>query len=1008
MIRRVRRCGTNGNGLSAGRAGSGWKTLLLALLLLPAVEAAAQPPHDTKGTEFWVTFMQNNGSGGDFEKSDMRMYVSSDTITTVRIRYTPLDDTLVLRITRPNVPFEVDVSGLFGSNVELDEVLNNGANAISRKSFHILSDHDITLYGVNIRVMSADAFLSLPDDVLTGRYIVTAWQNGYLGSGDFDMHSQFAVIATEDGTTVRVSPSTLLSGRNSTQPFVMTLDRGQVYFGQAQTGLPNDVTGTEIRANKPVAVYAGNQRTSVPASVGNFRDHLVEQMPPIDAWGSTAILTPHYTITPGSTLQAEARILAAFDSTRVEVTTESGTTVYNLDSRQTAAIRPLRGAFVSADKPILVAQYEHSVALYTDSGPTGEGGLAELGDPFMMLIPAPEQYDTAYAFQSVNHEEFLKHYINVIVPFGAETSLVLDGMLLQNLSFTPIPGTFYSVAQIPVSPGSHYIEADQQFGLCVYGFGRANSYGYPGGTLFRTLVTDFERPHIGSVQECDILQGIVSDDRLTDSGIDSCYATGGMRNVNVRIEPFAAGADTVRWSAQLTDPYQDGVVEIRGIDGAGRSTLYRTAIPGFTVSVSGDGAGGLPTEEIVSFNGKETCGQVVLHNYGAFPQTVTRLNGLPALPVGAALSAALPITLMPGETRAVRICYGGAAGEPATFELEAGSDCIGRNVARVRLVSVIDTLPPERIGTNTPCGGARVDFSEPDQPYLLIESLVVDTLVNGRYTTDPTAFSLPARRISLHLTPEDFREDMIYQATVTDRAGNRQTIRDTISGFTVAVHETPVDDRLAIRLERDWTSDTLSLNTMRCDSLLLVNYGARALNVARILMMENHAFSIPPAQLPIVLEPGSARKFAVCLEGRTAGEQIDTLLILDECGRWENVLLRTPVRASEGSGADMCGSRISVQSYGAAKRTFLTVPAPNPYAGGELFVDVGLRQDERVTLRLLDLSGQQTLRVLEYVPMTAGLHRVVFTADGLADGLYFCRMETSGGETITQKLIIRD
>lgn len=989
------------NGSVAGTA------LLALLLMLGTGSAAAQAPHDTKGKEFWVAFMQNNGSGGDFEQSDMRLYVSSDTITTVRVRYFPLPDTLVVEISRPNVPFEIDIGALFGRHVELDEVDDDGSNAISRKSFHILADHDITLYGVNIRVMSADAFLSLPDDVLTGRYIVTAWRNGYLNteSGDYDMHSEFAVIGTEDGTTVRITPSGLLSGRNSTEPFLVGLNKGDVYFGQGRLGLPSDVTGTEIRANKPVAVYAGNQRTSVPSNVGNFRDHLVEQMPPIDAWGMTAILTPHFTVTPRSAYDAEARILAAFDSTEVRITKSGGNvSTYMLDAHAPLQVTRLEAAYVRADKPILVAQYEHSVDQYT----AGPNSLAELGDPFMMLIPPPEQYDTAYAFQSVNHPEFLQHYINVIVPNGAEGSLEIDGTVVSGATFLPVPGTSFSYAQIAVSAGSHYIRADREFGLCVYGFGRANSYGYPGGTLFRTLVTDFERPEISTVRQCDEIDGLVLDDNITDSGIDSCFATSARRNVDVRIEQFEPGADTVRWRGQLIDPYQDGLVEIKAIDRAGRSTVQRTAIPGFTVGAV-EMAGGRPIdEEVVSYNGKRSCREIVLHNYGGFQQTITRLAATPEALPGFEIESDLPIVLMPGESRKVLVCYGGThEGEPA-FEFSVGGDCIDRTVANVKVVSVIDTLPPGQLGMSTPCGRAEITFAEPDRPYLMIESITVDTLINGAYTTTPVLSQLPSRQLALYLTPLDFREDMIYQATITDRAGNSLTVRDTIGGFTVSVQEAPAGDRLAIRLERDWTSDTLALTMKRCDSLLLVNYGARRLSVARILMTDNRSFSIPPAQLPVVLEPGESRRIAVCLEGRVAGEQIDTLLILDGCGRWENVLLRTPVNASVGHGADLCGSFITVQSYGAAKRTFLTVPAPNPTSGGEVFVDIGLRRDEVVTLQLLDLSGETVHRVLDNVPLEAGLHRIAFDPAGVESGAYFCRMRTESGEVFSQKLIIRE
>lgn len=977
----------------------------LLLLLVFATTLHAQPPHDTKGTEFWVAFLQNNGSGGDFERSDLRLYVSCDTVTTVRIQYAPYPDTLTLQITQPNVPFEIDISTLFGGDVELSEVYQDGSNAISRKSLHITSETEVTLYGVNIRVMSADAFIALPDDALTGRYIVTAWPNGFLASNDYDMHSEFAVIGTEDGTTVRITPSTVLSGHSSTQPFTIGLNRGDVYFGQAQLGLPNDVTGTEIRANKPVAVYAGNQRTAIPTSIGNFRDHLVEQMPPVDAWGETAILTPHYTVTKLSSHQAEARILAAFDSTEVTITTATSSWTWNLDAKQPLRVSPLEPAYVKATGPIVVTQFEHSVAQYEDGG---VGGPAELGDPFMMLIPAPEQYDTAYAFQSVSHQEFLEHYINVIIPQGLENSLRIDGNPVVGAVYAKVPGTNFQYAQIRVSAGSHYIRADGEFGLCVYGFGRANSYGYTGGTLFRTLVADFERPSISDVRECDQLEGIVTDDGLTDTGIDSCYGTMQMTNARLNVLPFEAGADTVRWTAALVDPYQDGAVEIKAIDGAGRSTTYRQEIPGFTVSADGMSGGAPILAELVSFNGKEFCRDIVLTNHGKFPQTVTDLIVSPDTVQGLKIQSALPLHLEPGESRTITVCFAGTLSESLQVDLTVGNECIGRTIAQVAMLNIVDTVPPSRISTQSPCSGTTLTFAEPDVPYLMIESLVVDTVINGQYATAPSQNALPAKAMRLEFTHEDFREDLIYQVTVRDLAGNVLELRDTIGGFTVAVTERTDGDRLAIRLDREWYTDTLTLNSQRCDSLVLTNYGLRELTVARILMDENRSFSIPPAQLPVHLAPGESRRLEVCLEGRIAGEQIDTLILLDGCGRWENVLLRSPVEVAVGYGSDLCGNLITMQSHGAAKRTFLEVPAPNPIVGQQAFVDLGLRSDDVVSIEFVDFRGEAVMPIVESVPLQAGVHRVAFTLGDLPSGMYFCRMVTAAGETYSQKVIVHE
>ena len=49
-----------------------------------------------------------------------------------------------------------------------------------------------------------------------------------------------------------------------------------------------DLTGTYIRSNFPIAVFAGNEFTAI--GVDRMGDHLVEQMIPITAWGTEYIM----------------------------------------------------------------------------------------------------------------------------------------------------------------------------------------------------------------------------------------------------------------------------------------------------------------------------------------------------------------------------------------------------------------------------------------------------------------------------------------------------------------------------------------------------------------------------------------------------------------------------------------------------------------------------------------------------------------------------------------------
>ena len=71
--------------------------------------------------------------------------------------------------------------------------------------------------------------------------------------------------------------------------FTQTLQAFDTYQVQAHCeGVPRtqncllDLTGTEIRASKPIHVFSGNVRAWVPDARGKSRDHLIEEILPCD------------------------------------------------------------------------------------------------------------------------------------------------------------------------------------------------------------------------------------------------------------------------------------------------------------------------------------------------------------------------------------------------------------------------------------------------------------------------------------------------------------------------------------------------------------------------------------------------------------------------------------------------------------------------------------------------------------------------------------------------------
>lgn len=980
---------------------SGFRVVSISLALLAGVcllcaafapAFAQEPTLDSKGREFWVTFIENFGSGF-LETSDMRLYVSADSATTVTVRYNGNGQTETIAIPTPRRTFEIDISTLFGPAIELAPV----DRGVSRKSFHIEAEHDITVYGVNVREYSSDAFMGLPDDALTRRYVLLSYPNGYDRSTDsYDQPSEFAVIGTEDGTEVTITPKALLNGRATQDPFVVGLNEGDVFFAQSALGLPQDVTGTVVRSTKPIAVFSGNRRTSIPTSVGNQRDHLVEQMPPVDAWGTSAIIAPHVRIQASERYPAVARIVAADNNTTWEINGMPQTPLQAGDAVEFEFTNdPL---YVTASGPVLVAQYEHSVFV-------PPFGSVDFGDPFMMVIPPPEQFDTSYAFQSITHELLFRHFVNVVVPTIAQTSLRLDGVPIV-ASYNQIPGTKYSYAQIEVEGGSHYMTCDSAFGLYAYGYGYANSYGYPGGTLFRTLTIDSQHPFISVNRECSILNGVAIDNRSTDLGIDSCYIIDAeSQNAVGTIMPFTSPSDSVFYSATVVDPYRDGLITVKAIDSAGRSVTQRSKIAGYTIGASATQGSAAISVDVVSYNENRACGDIELVNYGEFEHRVDGILVSPASPQYSITTGA-GFVMAPGERRTLEFCYDGTIDSLVTVTLIIGDTCIDRNVVELTLYAITDTLPPSVALSGGHCDDVDISILEPDVPYHGVASVDFVRLINATPTFKPDTAALPTSIIDLKLQRQDPYEDMIYEVEVTDMAGNSTTYADTVGGYTVGAYDPIEGERISDRLGVEWQTRDVDFLERRCDSLLLRNCGLRELVIGSAQLEHNREFSVPPSQFPIRIAPGDSVYLQVCLEGRFAGDQLDTLMIVDECGRLDRVPMKSPVGFGFGEGTDRCGQSLTVQAFAPAKQTFLTAPFPNPSPGGAVGLDIGLSRDEWVTLEILDMNGESRLRVLERVEMEGGVHRLHFDPTSLESGTYFCRMTTADGTGYSSRLVL--
>lgn len=456
---------------------------------------------DTRGNDFWLTFPPNihNTNSDDA----LYIYIGAEKPTKGTISFGGIE----------RQKFEIkDTSVLYSYKVKYtDFELGSEYNEKpSNRTFHIVTDSQVTVYALSKALQTSDAFLVLPTNVLGKEYYVMSYNSDNTDNIDFNGNvynnktpSQFAVIATQDGTTVTMvlPPNQITS--TSRKSINTTLQKGESYLVQSSVNFSYDLTGTHILSNKPVAVVGSQQRASIPYTYTDAaRNFLIEQMIPVNTWGYDAFLVPFPKpgTTTGNNNNDIYRILAARNNTHITI---NGNAMPILNAGEKYEGDLVNAASVSSDNPIMVALFKKS----TEASAFG-GGQSNISDPFMMLVPPADQFlksyrwinsqaytiDTTYSRPYFDQRKrkfvidttisvntvFKEQYVIVVSPNTAINSIIIDNK--RNTStFTKIPNSNYSYSWISVSDGVHSIYATEGIGIYVFGYGPADAYGYIGG-----------------------------------------------------------------------------------------------------------------------------------------------------------------------------------------------------------------------------------------------------------------------------------------------------------------------------------------------------------------------------------------------------------------------------------------------------------------------------------------------------------------------------------------------
>jgi hypothetical protein len=446
-----------------------FSTILFISFLWPSflmADESLDPCHySTEGTDFWIGFMQNRSNHPNHY---LEITVTSRFGSDFTLTYGPNEIPI-----GGNYSVEANKSIIVPIDFNLLESM--GSETPENKGIHLVSKtNPVNVYALNYRTQSSDVAVIYPTESLGKEYFAMCYTPRRTSTNE--SNSEFLIVASEDNTTVNVTPSVNTDqGKSANVPFIVQLNKGQSYQVQSMNNIvagQGDLTGSFVSANKPIAFFSGSKATTIPNSgYTNFSyDHLFEQMPPTSTWGKD-----FYVVPLKQKVKDTYRVLAAEDGTNVTIDGLNRTITINKGKFFEFELTSTQACRIISSKRVMLAQYCRSQRA---DGNTG------VGDPFMIILsPVVQKVSdvTFVAYKSAKIENIF--YINIITLASEVGNILLDGSVISS-NFVAFPNSKYAYAQVLTSAGSHRLHnpnVDGGFLAYMYGFGDfgdTESYGY--------------------------------------------------------------------------------------------------------------------------------------------------------------------------------------------------------------------------------------------------------------------------------------------------------------------------------------------------------------------------------------------------------------------------------------------------------------------------------------------------------------------------------------------------
>jgi gliding motility-associated-like protein len=394
-------------------------------------------------TLFWFAAPEISSSQGD---------------TPIDIRLLTYDNAANVTISQPAnggfTPINVFIPANSVSTVNLDAFLADiespSANTININGLKIVSDEMITAY-YELTATSNREIFSLKGNKAIGTNFYTPfqkqWNNANVAPSTF---SSIDIVATEDNTTVVITPKTDIVGHSIGATFNVNLDEGETYSARdVVLSAVTSLAGSIVSSDKPISVtlFSGALINS------GCNSSMGDQITPTDYLGTDFI------IRKGTSSDDRVYILATQNNTGITIENLSTTNslinwseTYEVDLTDDIN-------YIKTTKPVYIWH--------------ASGNGCNLNGAQVPHIYCAGKYDQTFSRGTTDSLGVLVH-----IRAGYEDDFLLNGSsaLLTAGDFSVVPGTagefvvalkYFNTTDIPVGSFNKLTNTEEIFGLAI-------------------------------------------------------------------------------------------------------------------------------------------------------------------------------------------------------------------------------------------------------------------------------------------------------------------------------------------------------------------------------------------------------------------------------------------------------------------------------------------------------------------------------------------------------------